>query len=115
MTNIDLINPYVIDTATGLPTLPEGWVWKVKPWVGGAFDYQVAVMIKREFGFGRYESRFYWNLFDGHEEKDLQDAARIAVIAGNDRLREETKKKNAAPLAGVYPPNRVGEGEGGVS
>lgn len=100
------LDPAVEDPETGLPALPEGWVWKVETF-SHTYKYRMSVHVPYRNLIGQKKYRRdpdYWALFDGDTNADVRDAATRAVDRGNDRVSE---KQRNSEILGFYPPKRV--------
>lgn len=87
-----------MDEATGLPTLPEGYFYRIKKWNHGTFD--LAVQVRRRF----------WGVSYKVSER-LAQADHDSIVWGAQRARQMAFPKpvvdHIIEFVGDYPPKRL--------
>lgn len=121
------LEPLIYDEKTGLPTLPEGYAWKVDENEYSHYEenpeekalvVRIAKLMTREHTWwdrliGR-EAETFWTTYD-HEfsdsyEKcanDTKDLKAAASTAYNTIRNEQLRSEKLQTLVGLYPPKSI--------
>lgn len=90
------------DPETGLPQLPNGWVWALRQGGWGYFSYQILIEDKAR------PDRGWIHLLDSPDRPARQEMPSLAAEALRSWREVLQRQLDAAPL-GSYPPNSVTE------